>query len=640
MKELSHYLLSLLIIFFCYVISSHAESNGLRQKDYVLVTIEYQTIAELLEFDSKYDIWHIDQINKKVLVLVEKKQVDSLKRAGLKIAVDQEKTNQLHSLSFPLDGYKIVEEIYTEMFALAAQYPDLVEVIDYGDSWEKVTPGGRAGYDLYTMIITNKNNPAPKPPIVIDGGIHAREMVPPEVVLMFAQYLLENYSINPDVSWIVDYRAIYLTPMLNPDGRKKAEQGISWRKNTNNTDGCTDSTSWGVDLNRNYPFKWGVGPGSSTDPSSQTFRGRAAASEPEIYFYIDYVRSVIPDQRGAEDWDIAPDSTVGIYLNCHSTGDVILHPWGFTSSPPPNLELITIAEKMAQLSGYRYQASLYAVNGVARDWGYGELGCSSYTIEMGDFFFQPYEDIPAIAEENIRMFKYLTKITDHPYLSIHGPDIIQLQLSEPEVEQGDTVKITALVSDFTNGNNVVAAAELYIVPIGDTTFQTAKASNGLIMQPCDSIVSSVEEQFEFNLVTTNYETGKYYLLIRGQDINGNWGPFTAQFLSIKSCSGISENVPSVLPEKHFLIQNYPNPFNDQTTIDVSLNSDFSDEKNVSIFIYNIIGQLIETRSITPIQDNKVRFSWPGTREDIIPGIYFVVIQIGDVRLTHKLVRID
>ena len=620
-------------------LESFAQDKTSHLKNFVLASVSYHTEQELPGLESKYDIWHIDQANKKILVLLEKKRAEALMLAGLEITVEQEKTDLLHSLNFPLDGYKIVEEIYTELFALAAQYTDLVEVIDYGDSWEKVTPNGWQGYDLYAMIITNKNNPAPKPPIVIDGGIHAREMTPPEVVLEYAHYLLDNYNIEPDISWLIDYREIHIIPMLNPDGRKKAEQGLWWRKNTNNLDGCTDSTLWGVDLNRNFTFEW-IGPGSSTDPSSQTFRGSAPASEPEISFYLDYVRTVIPDQRGPENWEMAPDSTIGIYLNCHSYGNVVLHPWGFTSSSPPNLDLITIAEKMGQLSGYGYQASLYPVNGVARDWGYGELGCPSYTVEMGEEFFQPYEDVPAIAEENIRMFFYLTKITDHPYLSIHGPEVNYLQLSEPEVEQGDTVNITALISDYTHGDEVVAAAELYLVPVGDTLFQTATASNGLIMQLSDSVASSVEEQFELNLVTSNDEAGKYYIFARGQDINGNWGPFTAQYLTIKSCSGISKNIPSILPETHSLIQNYPNPFNEQTTIDIALTSDFSIEKNVYISIYNIMGQLIEKRLLNQIKDNTFRFSWPNKTVDIFPGIYFVVIQSGDLRLMHKLVRID
>ena len=38
----------------------------------------------------------------------------------------------------------------------------------------------------------------------------------------------------------------------------------------------------GVDLNRNFPYKWGYdNEGSSDDPSSETYRGTGPASEPE-----------------------------------------------------------------------------------------------------------------------------------------------------------------------------------------------------------------------------------------------------------------------------------------------------------------------------------------------------------------------
>ena len=40
---------------------------------------------------------------------------------------------------------------------------------------------------------------------VSDGGIHAREMAPPEVVLEYAHYLLENYKIEPDIHFYLDY---------------------------------------------------------------------------------------------------------------------------------------------------------------------------------------------------------------------------------------------------------------------------------------------------------------------------------------------------------------------------------------------------------------------------------------------------
>jgi len=640
MKICRYFWIIFSILYFSIFVQAFGQNQKSRLSEYVLLTMKYQSTTELSELDLKYDIWHVDQMNKNVLVLASKNQLDELKRLGLEFTLEKEKTDKLFAMTFPQEGYRIVEEIYADMCSLAMDYSDLVEVIDYGDSWEKVTSGGKEGYDLYAMTITNKNNPAPKPPIVIDGGIHAREMTPPEVVLEYAIFLLKNYNIDPDVSWMVDYREIHVIPMMNPDGRKKAEQGIWWRKNTNNTDGCTDSLRWGVDLNRNYPLKWGVGSGSSTNPCYDTFRGSAPASEPEIYFYLDYVRSVIPDQRGPNDFDAAPDNAMGIDLNCHSHGNVILHPWGFTSSPPPNLDLITIARKMGRLSGYGYRSSLYAVNGVARDWGYGELGCPSYTIEMGEEFFQPFEDVPEIVQENIRMFLYLTKLTDHPYLSIHGPDVVQLQVSEPAAEQGDTVRINAVVSDFDNGMEIASAAELFIVPIGDTTFQTAKVKSGLQMNLSDSIANSFEEQFEYYLETSNYDPGKYYIFCKGQDINSNWGPFTAQYLTINSPSRVVDINPSIVPDKPILIKNYPNPFNERTTIEISHHLNAFHTGKLNFCIYNITGQVIKEGSMTLAGKNSYTFSWPGKNDNVIPGIYFIRIQSGNSRSMHKLLLVN
>ena len=339
----------------------------IKSHDFKLVNISYNTETDLVEIVKKYDVWMIDPLHKKLQILASNNMLEALKSLGYHIEIDKVKTDRLKSLQFPLLGYRIVEQIYAEMMELENQYPDLVEVTDYGDSWGKVTPFGKEGYDLFDMKITNKNIPGRKPPIVIDGGIHAREMAPPEVVFEYGHYLLENYNIDPDISWLVAYREIHIIPMMNPDGRKLAELGYYWRKNTNNSDGCNDPNKWGVDLNRNYPFKWGVGEGSSTNPCSNTFRGRAPESEPEIYYYLSYVRKILPDQRGVNDVDASSDSTMGIYLNCHSHGNVILHPWGFTSNVAPNPELIYIARKMSKLSGYDYRSSLYPVNGVARD---------------------------------------------------------------------------------------------------------------------------------------------------------------------------------------------------------------------------------------------------------------------------------
>ncbi|MCH7516305.1 MAG: hypothetical protein IIB08_04130, partial [Bacteroidetes bacterium] len=50
-----------------------------------------------------------------------------------------------------------------------------------------------------------------------------------------------------------------------------------WRKNRRDNGG-----SFGVDLNRNFGYKWGYdNSGSSPEPTSNTYRGPAPFSEPE-----------------------------------------------------------------------------------------------------------------------------------------------------------------------------------------------------------------------------------------------------------------------------------------------------------------------------------------------------------------------
>jgi hypothetical protein len=44
--------------------------------------------------------------------------------------------------------------------------------------------------------------------------------------------------------------------------------GQLWRKNTHPVS-CADPNSWGIDLNRNYPYNWGCCGGSSGSGSGE-----------------------------------------------------------------------------------------------------------------------------------------------------------------------------------------------------------------------------------------------------------------------------------------------------------------------------------------------------------------------------------
>ena len=147
-----------------------------------------------------------------------------------------------------------------------ADYPLLATWNDVGDSWEKVTPGGNPGYDLMVLKLTNSTIPGPKPKLFAMSSIHAREYTTAELNTRFAEHLVGNYGDDPDITWLLDYHEIHLMLQSNPDGRKHAETGISWRKNTNENYCSPTSPNRGADLNRNFEFQWGCCGGSSGSP--------------------------------------------------------------------------------------------------------------------------------------------------------------------------------------------------------------------------------------------------------------------------------------------------------------------------------------------------------------------------------------
>ena len=115
------------------------------------------------------------------------------------------------------------------------------------------------GNVLYGVRISN--NPKieqNKPKILYTALHHAREPESLTQLIFFMWYLLENYNTNVDIKNIIDNEELYFIPCVNPDGylynqKTNPNGGGLWRKNRrNNGDG-----NYGVDLNRNYGYKWG-----------------------------------------------------------------------------------------------------------------------------------------------------------------------------------------------------------------------------------------------------------------------------------------------------------------------------------------------------------------------------------------------
>ncbi len=284
--------------------------------------------------------------------------------------------------------YHTYEEIEKELHDLQSDHPSIAKVFDLGKSVEN-----RSIWAI--KISDNVAVEEDEPEILFVGGHHAREWIAIDVPFLLAKYLLENYDSDPKIKSYVDNGEIWIVPLLNPDGHQySVTSNRLWRKNRrNNGDG-----TFGVDLNRNYGFQWG-GPGSSGDTFSEIYRGPAPFSEPETQVIRNF----------------AQQHNFVAMLSYHNFSQLVLYPWGYTSSPAPDKALLhelaqTMADSIFNVHGKTYVAEqssdLYLASGDATDWLYGETTAPSYTIELRPAstfpgFELPESEIIPTFEENL-----------------------------------------------------------------------------------------------------------------------------------------------------------------------------------------------------------------------------------------------
>jgi len=332
--------------------------------------------------------------------------------------------------------------------------------------------------------------------------------------------------------------------MANPDGRKEAEAGLSWRKNTNENYCGVTSTSRGADLNRNFSYQWG-GAGSSSNVCDATYRGPSPDSEPETRAIRDYMLSLFPDQRGT---GAAPATTTGIFLDLHTYGGYVLWPWGYTTSASPNdAQLQTLGRKFAYFNGYRPGQTgqdLYTCSGVTNDFAYGELGIAAYTFEMGTAFFQACTTFEStIAPTNLNALLYASKVVRTPYMTPLGPDALSLALTDSVVFAGETPTLTATINDTRFNQNYgsepvqpITGAEYYI-----DTPPWLPGAVAIPMLAVDGSFNTTVENVSAIVDTNGLSQGRHTLFVRGLDQGGNWGAFSAIFLTVE----YSDNNPPV-----------------------------------------------------------------------------------------------
>ena len=407
---------------------------------------------ELATLRDRHDFWGVDWREGYAVFDLDPVQRRRLEQAGFHVTTDIARTRELEDWRAAVDRtplqrgadaipgfacYRTVQTTHSALAGLALIYPDRASWLDIGDTWQ-AGAGSEPGGSVFALVITNKNSPYAKSPLVIIAAQHARELATAEIATRFAELLLENPDADPDIAWLLDHREIHIIAQANPDGRRQVEAGASlWRKNHNES-ACplgNLSFTWpGIDLNRNSSFLWGEF--SSGNPCDQTYRGPVSASEPETQAMQNYLASVFNAQRPASDLiSPAPGDAEGVFISLHSFSEMVLFPWeglgGQNENNAPNHDgLAILGRRFGFLNDYavgRWQL-LGPAGGTLVDYAYGEFGVAAYTFEVGTSFTQSCATFEStVWPDNRDALLLATKAARRPYQAPSGPEIIALQ---------------------------------------------------------------------------------------------------------------------------------------------------------------------------------------------------------------------
>jgi murein tripeptide amidase MpaA len=110
------------------------------------------------------------------------------------------------------DRFYRYAELTEILHNFVATCPSLLTIESIGKSHE--------GRDIWVLTATNREtgSASAKPAFWVEGNVHATEVAASVAVVYFIHHLVTQYGNDPDVTRVLDTRAFYLCPRVNPDG--------------------------------------------------------------------------------------------------------------------------------------------------------------------------------------------------------------------------------------------------------------------------------------------------------------------------------------------------------------------------------------------------------------------------------------
>ncbi|MGQ9482627.1 M14 family metallopeptidase [Chloroflexus sp.] len=349
-------------------------------------------------------------------------------------------------------------EVEAALKAWAEEYPHLCSLRSIGTSYE--------GRSIWLLTLTNQATGADdeKPAFWLDANIHATEVTGCMGALHVIQTVLTGYGHDPNLTALLDERALYIVPCLNPDGMEQAltspvyvRSGTRRYPFTDDRDGLypTDIDGDGLILQMRVVDPDGGWKVSERDP--RLMRRRAPDERGGTYYRV-YTEGLIRNfdgyevkiappaqgldfnrnfpyiwapegvQRGAGPYPTSePEIRAAVefltsHLNVsgaisyHTYSGAILRP--YSDKPDDQMpidDLWTYKElgnRGQEITGYKHVSVYHGFRyhprevmcGAFDDWAYEQLGIFAFTVELWDM----------IGEAGIKDRDFIEWFRDHP----------------------------------------------------------------------------------------------------------------------------------------------------------------------------------------------------------------------------------